>query len=234
MANAQILVLLAGAVPADTIRTVVEAAARASGFTPSAWTYAQGADTALRDTTVPTMGTFTTGPFLGKGFNLSTPLPTATPTSQVQWTAFRMNLLSGPDQGTTGATDAALAATSSAVHAGLRNIIGWASRGASNTISWDRGVPASIVLPEAGGGSGGGLLVGFIAVAAVAAMASRGTARQKAAMGGTEPKYHVIVVRDSGTRIRMTSSPVTRREGRTIISKLTPPSKSRAVLEAAR
>ncbi len=188
MANAQILVLLAGAVPADTIRTVVEAAARANGFTPSAWTYASGADTALRDTTVPTSGTFTTGPFLGKGFNLSTPLPMAAPTSQVPWTAFRMNLLNGPDAGATDATSTALVAIAGAIRSGLSGVIGMASRGASNTIVWDRGVPASIVLPEAGGGGGGGLIIGVGLVAAVAAMASRGTSRQKAMAGMKKPK----------------------------------------------
>jgi hypothetical protein len=196
MANAQILILLAGAVPADTIRTVVEAAARANHFTPSAWTYAQGTDTGLRDTSTPDgrVGTFSTGPFLGKTFSTSTPFlpaasPTAPNTAQVPWTAFRMNLLNGPDRSPGGdETSQALYAIASAIRAGLSNVIALASRGASNTVAWDRGVPAAITLPEAGGGGSGGLLIGLALVAGVAVMAGRGTSRQHAAMAGVKPK----------------------------------------------
>lgn len=194
MANAQILLLLAGAVPADTIRTVVEAAARANGFTPSAWTYATGADTALRDSSTPDgrVGTFSTGPFLGKSFSTSTPMlppasATAPTTGQVPWTAFRMNLLNGPDRSAGGdQTSQALYAIAAAIRAGLSNVIASASRGASNTITWDRGVPAAITLPESGGGGSAGLLVGMALVAGVAVMAGRGTSKQKAAMAGVK------------------------------------------------
>jgi len=177
MANAQVLLLVAGsAIPAATLRALVATAGQLSGFSEGPWTSASGISTAVRETpSSGAAGVFSEGPWLGMSFTPNSPV--APVPTRWEWTAIRMNLLGGPDTDDPDDPASALHALGNRILAGAAMIPGFewvrlASRRPQSVISWDRGVPAPLALPESSGAgsssAGSGLLLGLGAVAALA------------------------------------------------------------------
>lgn len=182
MANAQILLLALGAIPADALRSAVLVAGRTAGFAvagPS--TYASGTSVAMREiSSNPLSGVFTEGPWAGSRFVASSPLGAGT--TNVPWSAIRMNLLNGPAE-VRLTSEAATAPPTPLERVGnalvaMPSTIRYGSRTPARTISWDRGIPAALPLEESAtpgsSGGGGGFLLGLSVVAALAWFAKSG------------------------------------------------------------
>lgn len=161
MANAQVLLLVLGpSIPAESLRALVATAAGQVGFTPGPWTSATGSSRAVRDASSARGATFSEGPWVGLTFTSGTTDFPAVPFS-MPWTALRMNALNGPETGdpTTALLDRIRAGLAALADVSSSRV---ASRTPRNAISWDRNVPAPIVLPESGAGSGRSSSAGWL------------------------------------------------------------------------
>lgn len=201
MANAQVLILVrsAASMPPDQIRAIVEAASRASGFTPGPWSYDSQFVNIMPGTTPDTTGTpvpaavVRGGPWDGLSWSTAGLAPVPPAGVRVAFNAFRQNLLNGPaDPGTgnwpfgTAGVDAALAALGAVV-------VRRAFRGPSNAIRWDRSIPAPIALaasggpPAGGGSSGAGWALGILAIAGAAWAYARSSEKTAPVRSGLSP-----------------------------------------------
>jgi len=175
MANAQVLVLVrsSSALTPEQIQGPIEAAARAAGFTPGPWTF-----NTQPVQVVPATGgggTVSGGSWNGDVLTSET-VPSAG--LRLTYNAYRQNFLNGPDPSTT----ASWPFSTSAVGAMLRALPGVTStrmafRSPTNSISWDRGVPAPIDLVATSATGSSGILMGLFAVGVLAFVASRGSSK---------------------------------------------------------
>lgn len=174
MANAQVLVLVrGGALNPDQIQGPIESAARAAGFTPGPWTFNTQSVQVLP--AAGGGGTVSGGDWNGDSVSETVPAGGA----RITFNAYRQNFLNGPDPSTT----AIWPFSTTAVGALLRGLPGVTStriafRSPSNSISWDRGVPAPISLVATAPSGSNGALLGIFAVGVLAFVASRGSSKK--------------------------------------------------------
>lgn len=188
MANAQVLVLVRSSapVPVDSIRSIVEAAARGNNFRPGQWTFdSQAVHVAP---VAEGGGTVVGGTWAGDPVGETVPPQGAT----IFFNTFRQNLLDGPEP-STPTRDGSWPMNTTPVGQALRALPTVSStrlafRSPTNSISWDRGVPAPISLPASGSSSSTPMLVGIAVVAGLAYYAARGSERRRAVMAGIKAR----------------------------------------------
>lgn len=174
MANAQVLILVRGSsgLSPDAIREIVEQAGRSAGFAPGPWSANQQT---VQIAPAADGGVVVGGPWDGDTVGETVPAGGL----RLIFTAYRQNFLNGPEP--TAVPAGSWPFPTTAVGAALRAKAGVTStriafRSPTNSISWDRGIPAPIELPASGGYSGTGMFWGLLAIAGLAYAASKGTA----------------------------------------------------------
>lgn len=186
MANAQVLIQVRSTVdlsPGSQIQAIVEAAARAAGFTPGPWTFVS--------TPTPVAPVASGGGVVNSGpwgptatFPATTVGETIRPTGMTLFfNTYRQNLLNGPEptRGETSTPWPFPSAIADAMAASLRALPGVTGvragyRSPSTVIAWDRGIPAPISLVATAPPQNFGALWGLLAIAGLAFVASRGSA----------------------------------------------------------